>query len=193
MWFSILKESKAKLFKRYCIVSSCMEDLPLRRRPIRRILVLSCSLVASPGKDMMSVFFNKISQKEEKCWDENIYFGLFHGGSIRCSLIVAIQHQTSKQTLWAQSQPVLRILISMFLGLLVTDPGPRYGSGSESWSFYHQAKIARKNLDSYCFVTSLWLFIILSFKNNANVASKGKRQKIRKQFLDAVLKVTDEK
>jgi hypothetical protein len=42
-------------------------------------------------------------------------------------------------------------------------------------------------------VTSLWLFIILSFKNNANVASKGKRQKIRKQFLDAVLKVTDEK
>jgi len=30
----------------------------------------------------------------------------------------------------------------------------RYGSGS----FYHQAKIVRKNLDSYCFVTSLWLF-----------------------------------
>jgi hypothetical protein len=43
------------------------------------------------------------------------------------------------------------------------------------------------------FKTISILFIILSFKNNANVASKGKRQKIRKQFLDAVLKVTDEK
>ncbi len=29
----------------------------------------------------------------------------------------------------------------------------RYGSGS----FYHQAKIVRKNLDSYCFVTFFWL------------------------------------
>ncbi len=32
----------------------------------------------------------------------------------------------------------------------------RYGSGSGS--FHHQAKIVRKNLDFYCFVTSLWLF-----------------------------------
>ncbi len=33
----------------------------------------------------------------------------------------------------------------------------RYGSGSRS--FYHQAKKVKKKLDSYCFVTSLWLFI----------------------------------
>jgi hypothetical protein len=35
----------------------------------------------------------------------------------------------------------------MFLGLL--DPDPLVKGGSVS--FYHQAKIARKNLDSYCF------------------------------------------
>ncbi len=33
----------------------------------------------------------------------------------------------------------------------------RYGSGSGS--FYYQAKVIRKNLDSYCFLTSFWLFI----------------------------------
>ncbi len=35
----------------------------------------------------------------------------------------------------------------------------RYGSGSGSGPFKHQAKMVRKNLDSYCLVTSLWLFI----------------------------------
>ncbi len=35
--------------------------------------------------------------------------------------------------------------------------GHKYESGSGS--FYHQAKIVRKNLAFYCFVTSLWLFI----------------------------------
>ncbi len=33
------------------------------------------------------------------------------------------------------------------------------GSGSGSGSFYHQAKIIRKNLHFSCFLTSLWLFI----------------------------------
>ncbi len=34
---------------------------------------------------------------------------------------------------------------------------PGYGSGSGS--FYYQAKIGKKTLDSYCFVTSFGLFI----------------------------------
>ncbi len=41
-------------------------------------------------------------------------------------------------------------------------PGSRSGSISQrygSGSFYHQAKIAKQNLDSYCFVTTVWLFI----------------------------------
>jgi hypothetical protein len=45
--------------------------------------------------------------------------------------------------------PVLRIHI--FLGLLDPDPetiGQRYGSGSGSESFYHQAKKVRKTLIS---------------------------------------------
>ncbi len=35
----------------------------------------------------------------------------------------------------------------------------RYGSGSGSGSIYHQAEIVKKNLDSYCFVSSLLPFI----------------------------------
>ncbi len=35
----------------------------------------------------------------------------------------------------------------------------RYGSGSGSGSFHHQANKSKKNLDSYCFVTSFSLFI----------------------------------
>jgi hypothetical protein len=59
--------------------------------------------------------------------------------------------------------------------------GPSWsGSGSisqryESWtgSFYHQAN-SKLNLDSYCFVTSFWLFIL---KNDVNVLSKRNKQK----------------
>jgi hypothetical protein len=40
-------------------------------------------------------------------------------------------------------------------------------SGSGSGSFHHQARILRKNLDFYCFVTSIWLFIFI--KNDVNV------------------------
>jgi hypothetical protein len=47
----------------------------------------------------------------------------------------------------------------------------RFGSGSGS--FCNQAKIVRKNLNSYCFVTPLWLF--LSLKNG--VVLKSDKQK----------------
>ncbi len=36
------------------------------------------------------------------------------------------------------------------------------------------SKFSKKNLDSYCFVTSLWLFI---FENDVNVALKNNKQK----------------
>ncbi len=63
-----IKRIKAKLLiQRYCIVSSCMEDLPLRRRPIKRILVLSCSLVASPERTKYDKsFFHLILSKGGK-------------------------------------------------------------------------------------------------------------------------------
>jgi hypothetical protein len=56
----------------------------------------------------------------------------------------------------------------------------RYGSGSgscsgsRSGSFYHHAKIVKKNLDSSYFVT---LFEFLFLKNDVNVASKSHKQK----------------
>jgi hypothetical protein len=36
----------------------------------------------------------------------------------------------------------------------------RYGSGSESFDHLEANYGSKKNLDSYCFVTSLWLIII---------------------------------
>ncbi len=54
-------------------------------------------------------------------------------------------------------------------------PGSTSGSISQrygSWSFYHQAKIVRKKnidwFDSYCFVTSLWLFILKNVPSKSN-------------------------
>ncbi len=52
-------------------------------------------------------------------------------------------------------------------------PGSGSGSisqshGSGSGSFYHQAKKSKKNLDSYCFVTSFWRFI---FENNVRTCT----------------------
>jgi hypothetical protein len=41
-------------------------------------------------------------------------------------------------------------------------------------SFYHQAKIVGKNLDSYCFVTFFGPFIL---NNYVNVPSKSNKQK----------------
>ncbi len=46
----------------------------------------------------------------------------------------------------------------------------RYGSGS----FSSSSKNSKKNLDSYCFVTS---FDFLSLKNDVNVPSKCNKQK----------------
>ncbi len=47
----------------------------------------------------------------------------------------------------------------------------RSGSGSGSGS---PSKKSKKNLDSYCFVTSFWLFI---FENDVHVPSKSHKQK----------------
>jgi hypothetical protein len=56
-----------------------------------------------------------------------------------------------------------------------------YRSGSGSGSFYHHAKIIKKNLESYYFVT---LFDFLSLKNNENVPSKSNKQNSRIRILD---------
>jgi hypothetical protein len=47
----------------------------------------------------------------------------------------------------------------MLLGLPDPDPVVRGMEPDRSGSFYYQAKIVRKNLDSYCFVTSFGLFV----------------------------------
>ncbi len=66
----------------------------------------------------------------------------------------------------------IRIRISMFLGLLDPDPDPL----SEAWIriLLSSSKNNNKNLDSYCFVTSFWLFI---FTNDVNVPAKSEKQK----------------
>jgi hypothetical protein len=43
----------------------------------------------------------------------------------------------------------------------------------DTGSFYHQAKIVRKTLDSNWFVTSF--FLLLSLKNDVNVPSKSNK------------------
>jgi hypothetical protein len=70
--------------------------------------------------------------------------------------------------------------------------GSGSGSCSGSESFYHHAKIVRKTLIPYYFVT---LFDFLSLKNDVNVASKSNKQKKlwRKIiFFADILKVNDE-
>ncbi len=52
--------------------------------------------------------------------------------------------------------------------------GSRSCSGSGSGYFYPQAKKIKENLDSYCFVTSFWLFI---FENDVHVPSKSNKKK----------------
>ncbi len=83
-------------------------------------------------------------------------------------------------------KPVLRIRIR----IRIRNPDPhvfwpprsgsgsisqRYGSGSKSGSFYHQAKIIRKTLIPTA-LTSFWLFI---FQNDVNAPSKRNKQKTR--------------
>jgi hypothetical protein len=71
----------------------------------------------------------------------------------------------------------------MFLGLLDPDPlvggmAPDLAPDQAPDPFYNQAKIrSKKNLNSYCFATSL------SLKNDANVASKSKKQKNWKNMI----------
>ncbi len=77
----------------------------------------------------------------------------------------------------------------MFLSL---DPDPL----SEVWIririLLSVSKNSKKNLDSYCFVTSFGLF--LSLKNNLYVPSKGNKQKtfFLNLFFVGILKVSDE-
>jgi hypothetical protein len=59
----------------------------------------------------------------------------------------------------------------------VADPDPSdpyvFGPPGSGSIFYLQAKVVRKNLDSYCFVTS---FDFLSSKNYINIPSKSNKQ-----------------
>jgi hypothetical protein len=52
---------------------------------------------------------------------------------------------------------------------------PGYGSISQIWPGSGSSKNSKKNIDSYCFVTSLYDF--LSLKNDVNVPSKSNKQK----------------
>jgi hypothetical protein len=78
-------------------------------------------------------------------------------------------------------------MIHMFLGLpnrdpLVRDKDPDPATDPDPLS---SSKNSKKNINFYCFVTSLRLFI---FKKDVNVPSKSNKQKT---YVD-VLKVTDE-
>ncbi len=84
--------------------------------------------------------------------------------------VVSLLPVSSIQTYVADPDPLV-------LRGTVTDPDPS--------KFYHLAKNSKKNTDSYCFVTSLWLFI---FEKLCKVASKSKKQK----YFVAILKITDE-
>jgi hypothetical protein len=70
----------------------------------------------------------------------------------------------------------------MFLGF--PDPDPSVRGMDRIWIriLLSTIKNSKRNLDSYCFVTSFGLFI---FKNNENVLSKSTKQKklLKKSFL----------
>jgi hypothetical protein len=93
---------------------------------------------------------------------------------------------------------VLRIWIRRIRTYVFGHPGSgsisqetqRYGSGSGSRSFYHQAKEVRKT----SIPTGLTSYVFLSLKNDVNVPSKSNRQKKldKKLFLITILKVTEE-
>ncbi len=93
----------------------------------------------------------------------------------------------------AQNLPVLRIY--MLLGLLDLNPDPlvwiRKRIRLQIRILLSSNKNSKKNLDSYCFVTSFRLFI---FKNAVNISSKSYKQKnlIKKLVFFGVLKVNDE-
>jgi hypothetical protein len=62
------------------------------------------------------------------------------------------------------------------------------GSGDPDPSIIKRKYSIKKNLDFYCYVTSLW---VLSLKTDVNVPSKSKKQK--NLFFVDILKATDEK
>ncbi len=77
----------------------------------------------------------------------------------------------------------------MFLGLL--DPGPLVRLRGTDLDPTIIKQNSKKNLDSYYFMTSLWLFVL---EIDVHVPSKSKKQikfEKKKNFVD-VLKVTDE-
>jgi hypothetical protein len=84
--------------------------------------------------------------------------------------------------------------IHMFLGLLDPYPDPlvrsMYRIRFPIRILLSPSKNSKKNLDSYCFVTSFWHFI---FENDVNVPSKVISKKLVKKIVFVgVLKVNDE-
>jgi hypothetical protein len=87
-------------------------------------------------------------------------------------------------------------ICSLYVGHSVPDPEKeqlvRYGSGSGSRNFHHQAKLIEKPL---FLLFCDFLMIFLSLKNDVNVPSKSSLPKKlgKKIIFVGVLKVTDEK
>jgi hypothetical protein len=77
----------------------------------------------------------------------------------------------------------------MFLGLPDLDPLVRGSDPAPDPSVIKQN--SKKTLDSYCFATSLWLF--LAWKNDVNSKSNKHKKREKNLFFVGVLKVTDEK
>ncbi len=77
----------------------------------------------------------------------------------------------------------MRIRIRMFLGLPDPDQLVRRRDQIVSTGIVRDQKHknSKENLDSYYFVTSLWIIL---FKNDVNVASKSNKQKnLEKNYL----------
>ncbi len=69
---------------------------------------------------------------------------------------------------------VLRLDPDLFRSLESSVPDPQVFGPPWSRSLSSSKNLYKKNLEFYCFVTSLWLFI---FKNDVNVPSKSNKQK----------------
>jgi hypothetical protein len=129
---------------------------------------------------------SRVKEEEEEDEKESVpgpYSAVLRSSSERAKVRTSVGLERVEQF------PVLVILIVHIFSSSVPDPpdprvfwppgsgstSQRYGSGSGSGSgsFYHHAKIIRKNLESYYFVT---LFDFLSLKNIVNVPSKSNKQ-----------------
>ncbi len=88
------------------------------------------------------------------------------------------------QHVWKEKEKTTQISRIRNLGICTDpDPGPS--------PYINKQKKLMKNLDFYCFVTSLWLF--LSLKNDVDVPSKRNKHREKKLIFVGVLKVIDEK